>query len=187
LDNNNKEREKMMNGIIDDFPTNECIPEMGEEFTNDLMDEDDEELIDDIEQYVQIRPSLAYQNEAICRVTCPDKTGLGADLARTIFDFGLVVVKGDFATDGQWAFVLLTIYAPPSTHELQRSSKSSGGGKGSKNKKKKTKNKSDESSEDESDGDDDTATRNDDTTSRHRSDSGAEKHERKKHEPRRRK
>mmetsp|Transcript_4209 Transcript_4209/g.13813 ORF Transcript_4209/g.13813 Transcript_4209/m.13813 type:complete len:672 (-) Transcript_4209:103-2118(-) len=162
----------MMNGI-DDFPTNKCIPEMVEEF-NDVMDEDDEELIDDIEQYVQIRPSLAHQNEAICRVTCPDKTGLGADLARTIFDFGLVVVKGDFATDGQWAFVLLTIYAPPSTHELQRSSKSSGGGKGSKNKKKKTKNKSDESSEDESDGDDDTATRNDDTTSRHRSDSGAE-------------
>jgi hypothetical protein len=163
----------MMNGMTDDFPTNTCIPEMGEEF-NDVLDEDDEELIDDIEQYVQIRPSLAHQNEAICRVTCPDKTGLGADLARTIFDFGLVVVKGDFATDGQWAFVLLTIYAPPSTHELQRSSKSSGGGKGSKNKKKNKKNKSDESSEDESDGDDDTATRNDDTTSRHRSDSGAE-------------
>ena len=52
-----------------------------------LNDEDDEELIDDIEQYVQIRPSLAHQNEAICRVTCPDKTGLGADLARTIFRF----------------------------------------------------------------------------------------------------
>ena len=161
----------MMNGI--DF-VSKSIPE---EFNDD--DEDDEELIDDIEQYVQIRPSHAHQNEAICRVTCPDKTGLGADLARTIFDFGLVVVKGDFATDGQWAFVLLTIYAPPSTHELQRSSKSGGRGKGSKNKKKKkTKNeeKSDESSDDESDGDD-TATRNDDTTSRHRSDSGAENSE----------
>ena len=152
--------------MMNDFDfVSKSIPEV-EEFNDDLdEDEDDEELIDDIEQYVQIRPSLAHQNEAICRVTCPDKTGLGADLARTIFDFGLVVVKGDFATDGQWAFVLLTIYAPPSTHELQRSSKSSGGGKGSKNKKKKTKNKSDESSEDESDGDDNTATRNDDTTS----------------------
>ena len=163
-----------------DFVSKKSIPEEGEECNDE---DEEEELIDDIEQYVQIRPSLAHQNEAICRVTCPDKTGLGADLARTIFDFGLVVVKGDFATDGQWAFVLLTIYAPPSTHELQRSSKSSGGGKGSKNKTKKTKNKSDESSEDESDGDDDTATRNDDTTSRHRSDSGAENNSEKSTNP----
>ena len=165
-----------------DFVSKKSIPEEGEE-CNDEDEDEEEELIDDIEQYVQIRPSLAHQNEAICRVTCPDKTGLGADLARTIFDFGLVVVKGDFATDGQWAFVLLTIYAPPSTHELQRSSKSSGGGKGSNNKTKKTKNKSDESSEDESDGDDDTATRNDDTTSRHRSDSGAENNSEKSTNP----
>ena len=165
-----------------DFVSEKSIPEEGEE-CNDEDEDEEEELIDDIEQYVQIRPSLAHQNEAICRVTCPDKTGLGADLARTIFDFGLVVVKGDFATDGQWAFVLLTIYAPPSTHELQRSSKSSGGGKGSNNKTKKTKNKSDESSEDESDGDDDTATRNDDTTSRHRSDSGAENNSEKSTNP----
>lgn len=175
-----RERGKEMTMKDFDFVSKKSIPEEGEECNDE---DEEEELIDDIEQYVQIRPSLAHQNEAICRVTCPDKTGLGADLARTIFDFGLVVVKGDFATDGQWAFVLLTIYAPPSTHELQRSSKSSGGGKGSKNKTKKTKNKSDESSEDESDGDDDTATRNDDTTSRHRSDSGAENNSEKSTNP----
>ncbi|ACO67583.1 predicted protein, partial [Micromonas commoda] len=43
------------------------------------------------------------------RVTCPDKTGLGSDITRTIFDFGFVVLKGDFATDGKWAFVLVTV------------------------------------------------------------------------------
>ena len=110
------------------------IPEEEEEEEEDegKRTEDEEDEMDDVEQYVQIRPSAQTQNEAICRVTCPDKTGLGADLARTIFDFGLVIVKGDFATDGQWAFVLLTIYAPPSTHELQQ------GGFGKKKKKKKS-------------------------------------------------
>ena len=106
----------------------DCVEEEDED-----EDEDEDEL-DDIEQYVQKRPT-STQNEAVCRVTCPDKTGLGADLARTIFDFGLVIVKGDFATDGQWAFLLLTIYAPPSTHELQ-------GGRAKKKKKKKKKKKS---------------------------------------------
>ena len=47
--------------------------------------------------------------EAQVRVTCPDKTGLGSDIARTVFDFGLVTTKGDFATDGKWAFVLVTV------------------------------------------------------------------------------
>ena len=47
--------------------------------------------------------------EAQVRVTCPDKTGLGSDITRTIFDFGLVTTKGDFATDGKWAFVLVTV------------------------------------------------------------------------------
>ena len=94
----------------------DCIVE--EEDEDEDEDEDDE--LDDIEQYVQIRPT-STQNEATCRVTCPDKTGLGADLARTIFDFGLVIVKGDFATDGQWAFLLLTIYAPGRRRRRPRS------------------------------------------------------------------
>ena len=51
-------------------------------------------------------------SEAQVRVTCPDKTGLGSDFTRTIFDFGLVAQKGDFATDGKWAFVLTTVKRP---------------------------------------------------------------------------
>ena len=45
------------------------------------------------------------------RVTCPDKTGLGADICRVVFEFGLVVTRGDFTTDGVWALVLLTARA----------------------------------------------------------------------------
>jgi len=45
------------------------------------------------------------------RLTCPDKTGLGADICRVAFEFGLVVTRGDFTTDGVWALVLLTVRA----------------------------------------------------------------------------
>ena len=45
------------------------------------------------------------------RLTCPDKTGLGADICRVAFEFGLVVTRGDFSTDGVWALVLLTVRA----------------------------------------------------------------------------
>lgn len=59
------------------------------------------------DDFVSVMPSS--DTEAQVRVTCPDKTGLGADITRTIFDFGLVTVKGDFATDGKWAFVLVIV------------------------------------------------------------------------------
>ena len=64
--------------------------------------------------------------EAQVRVTCPDKTGLGSDIARTVFDFGLVTTKGDFATDGKWAFVLVTVVAQ-SFVSASRGSPASGG------------------------------------------------------------
>lgn len=59
------------------------------------------------DDFVSVMP--ASDTEGQVRVTCPDKTGLGSDITRTIFDFGLVAVKGDFATDGKWAFVLVTV------------------------------------------------------------------------------
>ena len=59
------------------------------------------------DDFVSIDTRSEY--EAQVRVTCPDKTGLGSDITRTIFDFGLVTTKGDFATDGKWAFVLVTV------------------------------------------------------------------------------
>jgi len=59
------------------------------------------------DEFVEVMPISG--TEAQVRVTCPDKTGLGSDITRTIFDFGLVCMKGDFATDGKWAFVLVTV------------------------------------------------------------------------------
>ena len=61
----------------------------------------------DYEQDDFVSIDVMSDDEAQVRVTCPDKTGL--DQTRTIFDFGLVVLKGDFATDGKWAFVLCTV------------------------------------------------------------------------------
>ena len=63
----------------------------------------------DYEQDDFVSIDVKSDDEAQVRVTCPDKTGLGSDITRTIFDFGLVVLKGDFATDGKWAFVLCTV------------------------------------------------------------------------------
>ena len=34
---------------------------------------------------------------------------VGADICRVAFEFGLVVTRGDFSTDGVWALVLLTV------------------------------------------------------------------------------
>ena len=59
------------------------------------------------DEYVSVLPSSDVEAQVL--VTCPDKTGLGSDITRTIFDFGFVVLKGDFATDGKWAFVLVTV------------------------------------------------------------------------------
>lgn len=43
------------------------------------------------------------------RISCPDATGLGCDIARLMFEFGLTVIKGDFSTDGKWCFLLFNV------------------------------------------------------------------------------
>jgi UTP:GlnB (protein PII) uridylyltransferase len=43
----------------------------------------------------------------------PDATGLGCDIARVMFDFGLNIVHGDFSTDGQWSFLMFRVRVPP--------------------------------------------------------------------------
>ena len=48
----------------------------------------------DYEQDDFVSIDVMSDDEAQVRVTCPDKTGLGSDITRTIFDFGLVVLKG---------------------------------------------------------------------------------------------
>lgn len=46
---------------------------------------------------------------ALVRISCPDKVGFGCDLARTLFEFGLVVERGDFSTDGKWSFLIFKV------------------------------------------------------------------------------
>ena len=46
------------------------------------------------------------ERSADVRICSPDATGFGCDLARTMFDFGLVVERGDFSTDGKWSFLM---------------------------------------------------------------------------------
>lgn len=53
---------------------------------------------------VSVTPAGAHS--ALVRISCPDTVGFGCDLARTIFDFGLVVEQGDFSTDGKWSFLI---------------------------------------------------------------------------------
>lgn len=43
------------------------------------------------------------------RISCPDATGLGVDIARMLLDFGLRVLKGDISTDGKWCFLIFRV------------------------------------------------------------------------------
>ncbi|XAR60556.1 [Protein-PII] uridylyltransferase [Bertholletia excelsa] len=45
----------------------------------------------------------------VITVNCPDQTGLGCDICRTILDFGLYISKGDVSTDGRWCYVVLWV------------------------------------------------------------------------------
>ncbi|OMO96939.1 hypothetical protein COLO4_14976 [Corchorus olitorius] len=42
----------------------------------------------------------------VVTVNCPDKPGLGCDLCRTIFEFGLSITRADFSTDGRWCYIV---------------------------------------------------------------------------------
>ncbi|XP_030537439.1 ACT domain-containing protein ACR9 isoform X2 [Rhodamnia argentea] len=45
----------------------------------------------------------------VITVNCPDKTGLGCDICRTILEFGLYITKGDVSTDGIWCYIVLWV------------------------------------------------------------------------------
>ncbi|KAA8549244.1 hypothetical protein F0562_000928 [Nyssa sinensis] len=51
----------------------------------------------------------------VITVNCPDKTGLGCDICRTILDFGLYITKGDVSTDGKWCYIVLWVLPHSST------------------------------------------------------------------------
>ncbi|KAI3435844.1 hypothetical protein D9Q98_001902 [Chlorella vulgaris] len=43
------------------------------------------------------------------RISCPDATGLGVDIARMLLDFGLRIIRGDISTDGKWCFIIFKV------------------------------------------------------------------------------
>ena len=61
------------------------------------------------EGFVTVTP--VGDRSADVRICSPDATGFGCDLARTMFDFGLVVERGDFSTDGKWSFLMFKVRA----------------------------------------------------------------------------
>lgn len=64
------------------------------------LDKDDEVV------EVEAHPS---GDSAHVSISCSDATGLGCDIARVLFNFGLTVYNGDFSTDGRWCFVMLHV------------------------------------------------------------------------------
>lgn len=53
--------------------------------------------------------NVGTQPEDLTEVTinCPDRVGMGCDIARVVFEFSLSTIRGDLATDGRWCFVAL--------------------------------------------------------------------------------
>lgn len=46
------------------------------------------------DEYVVVRRGKTLADPSEITINCPDKVGLGCDLARIVFEFGLSVVKG---------------------------------------------------------------------------------------------
>lgn len=61
------------------------------------------------EDTVIIRLGNKAGDPSIITVNCPDQLGLACDLARSIFEFGLDVVRADFSTDGRWCLMLFWV------------------------------------------------------------------------------
>jgi hypothetical protein len=66
--------------------------------------------MDDDDEIVTIRPVAGHGTDVMeVRISCPDATGLGVDIARTMLDFGLKELQGDVSTDGKWAFLIFQV------------------------------------------------------------------------------
>ena len=52
------------------------------------------------------------------RISCPDATGLGCDIARMLLDFGLRILTGDLSTDGTWCYLVFVVRAQTLSHTL---------------------------------------------------------------------
>lgn len=69
-------------------------------------------LIDDV---VIIKQAEKEDEATMITINCPDKTGLGCDLCRTILFFRLSIVRGDVSTDGKWCYIVFWVVGKPGT------------------------------------------------------------------------
>ncbi|KAL8204937.1 hypothetical protein R6Q57_010560 [Mikania cordata] len=64
---------------------------------------------------VIIKQAKMHDEASVITINCPDKTGLGCDLCRTILFFGLNIVRGDVSTDGKWCYIVFWVTGNPAT------------------------------------------------------------------------
>ncbi|XP_078159934.1 ACT domain-containing protein [Carex rostrata] len=72
-----------------------------------------------IEDAVLIEVTKREGEPSVITVNCPDKTGLGCDVCRTILDFGLCISRGDVSTDGQWCYLVYWVLPCPNSVTIQ--------------------------------------------------------------------
>lgn len=61
------------------------------------------------EETVVVKRGQSPRDLTEITVNCPDKVGLGCDLTRIMFEFGLSVARGDLSTDGRWCFLVFWV------------------------------------------------------------------------------
>ncbi|WCJ19569.1 ACT domain-containing protein [Euphorbia peplus] len=67
---------------------------------------------------VLIQPAKSPGDPTIVTVSCPDKAGLGCDLCRIILEFGLLITRADFSTDGRWCYIVFWVVPQSSSYRL---------------------------------------------------------------------
>ncbi|XP_047306467.1 ACT domain-containing protein ACR10-like [Impatiens glandulifera] len=67
------------------------------------------------EDMVLIKYAEKEGDNTLITISCPDKIGLGCDLCRVLFQFGLTIDKADFSTDGRWCYLVFWVVGKQTT------------------------------------------------------------------------
>ncbi|KAJ7975835.1 ACT domain-containing protein [Quillaja saponaria] len=65
------------------------------------------------EDLVVIQHGKNPDEPSVITVNCPDKAGLACDICRIILEFGLLVTRADFSTDGRWGYIVIWVDPHP--------------------------------------------------------------------------
>ncbi|MCO5564975.1 hypothetical protein L7F22_018645 [Adiantum nelumboides] len=61
------------------------------------------------DEQVAIQHGSSAADPVVITISCLDREGLICDVARTLFEFGLDVIRADFSTDGPWCLLLFWV------------------------------------------------------------------------------